>query len=234
MKQYTVGHRGAAGEAPESTLKAFKIGCESPADVVECDIHLSKDKKLVVFHDSVLYRTSNGTGWVKDFTFEELRKLDAGDGEKIPSLEEVVDLVKSYNKKLVIEIKGEDWPTTEETTKAFAEYISADPTLLEWTFIHSFWHPAVKMIKNLYPKASTWVIMMLGLPPEEMLQLILNANANGASIEKDYISPELVKLTKEKGISLNAWLLNDEDNFKAMKNLGVDGLITNYPNKFHL
>lgn len=75
MNQYIVGHRGAMGLAPENTLKAFRIGCESNAQVVECDIHLSKDKQLIVIHDNILDRTTNGNGWVGDFTLEELKNL---------------------------------------------------------------------------------------------------------------------------------------------------------------
>ena len=93
MNQYLVGHRGAMGLAPENTLKAFKIGCLSGAEIVECDIHHSRDKKLIVFHDNTLERTSNGKGWLRDCSLPEMKKLDAGEGQKIPELKEVVELV---------------------------------------------------------------------------------------------------------------------------------------------
>ena len=121
MEQYIIGHRGAAGLAPENTLKAFRIGCENGADLVECDIHLNKDKELVVIHDNTLERTTNGKGWVRDFTLKELQSFDAGQGEKISTLTEVFDLVSSYKKKLVIEIKGESWEIAQETTKKLVE-----------------------------------------------------------------------------------------------------------------
>ncbi|VVA44416.1 conserved hypothetical protein [Candidatus Roizmanbacteria bacterium] len=234
MNQYIVGHRGAAGLAPENTLKAFKIGCENNADVVECDIHLSKDKKLIVIHDGILDRTTNGKGWVKDYTFEELRKLDAGDGEKIPTLEEVIDTVFKYNKKLIIEIKAEDWQIAEELTNAFIIFLSEHRDIIPHIFVHSFWHEVVKNVKEKFPEVQTFIIMMLGLTPEKMLQLILNAKANGAAIENDYISSELISLAHKQNLSLNAWLLNDQNSFDKMKKLGVDGLITNYPGRFKI
>lgn len=234
MNQYIVGHRGAAGLAPENTLKAFKIGCENNADVVECDIHLSKDKKLIVIHDGILDRTTNGKGWVKDYTFEELRKLDAGDGEKIPTLEEVINIVFKFNKKLIIEIKAEDWQTAEELTNAFIVFLSEHKNIISNIFIHSFWHEVVKNIKQKFPEVQTFIIMMLGLSPEKMLQLILDSKANGAAIENDYISSELVSLAHKNNLSLNAWLLNDQNSFDKMKKLGVDGLITNYPGRFKI
>ena len=151
MNQYIVGHRGAMGLAPENTLKAFKIGCGSNVEVVECDIHLSKDKKLIVIHDNTLDRTTNGEGWVRDFTLEELKKLDAGDGETIPTLDEVINLVMDYNKKLIIEIKGESWEVVKETTAHLIEYLKGNKYSDKF-IIHSFWHAAVKLIKEKYPQ----------------------------------------------------------------------------------
>lgn len=231
--QYIVGHRGAMGLAPEDTLKAFKIGCESNIDIVECDIHLSQDKQLVVIHDNTLDRTTNGKGWVKDMTLEELKKLDAGDGETIPTLDEVVELVMGYNKKLIIEIKGESWDVVKETTDHLIKYLQ-DNKYYDKFLIHSFWHEAVKLIKEKYPQIKTAVIMMLGLSSQKMIELIESANADGASIAYDYISPELVKLAREKNLFLDAWVLDYETTFKKLKEMGVNGLITNHPGKFSL
>lgn len=234
MKQYVIGHRGAAGLAPENTLKAFKVGCEAGVEVVECDIHLTKDKKLIVIHDGTLDRTTNGTGWVNDYTFDEIRKLDAGQGEQIPTLEEVVDLVLNYETHLIIEIKAEDEQIAHEQTEAFINFLSARPDIIPKIYLHSFWHDTVKTIKARFPELRSYVIMMIGLTPQKMFQLILDANADGASIEQDYISPELVKLCQARGIELNAWLLNDQSSFNKMKAMGVEGLITNFPGKFQL
>src|SRR3989338_187022 len=233
MNQYIVGHRGAIGLAPENTLKAFKIGCGSNVEVVECDIKMSKDKKLIVIHDNTLDRTTNGEGWVRDFTLEELKKLDAGDGETIPTLDEVINLVMDYNKKLIIEIKGESWEVVKETTAHLIEYLKCNKYSDKF-IIHSFWHAAVKLIKEKYPQIKTSVIMMLGLPPQKMIALIESANADGAAIAYDYISPELVRLAKEKNLFLDAWVLDYETTFNRLKEIGVNGLITNHPGKFSL
>ncbi len=219
--------------APENTLKAFKIGCESNAAVVECDIHLSKDKKLVVIHDNTLDRTTNGKGWVRDYTLEELKKLDAGKGETIPTLDEVVSLVMNYNKKLIIEIKGESWEVVKETADHLLGYLKDNEHSNKF-IIHSFWHEAAKLVKEKYPQIKTSVIMMLGLPPQKIIDLIESANADGAAIAYDYISPELVKLAREKDLFLDAWVLDYETTFNRLKNMRVNGLITNYPGKFSL
>lgn len=233
MNQYIVGHRGAMGLAPENTLKAFQIGCESNAQVVECDIHLSKDKQLIVIHDNTLNRTTNGTGWVRDFTLTELKKLDAGDGETIPTLDEVVGLVMNTNKKLIIEIKGESWNVVKETADSLLEYLKGNK-YSDKLIVHSFWHEVVKLVKEKLPEIKTAVIMMLGLPPQKMIDLIHSANADGAAIAYDYISPELVKLANKKNLFLDAWVLDYETTFNRLKEMGVNGLITNYPGKFNL
>ncbi len=234
MKQYVIGHRGAAGRAPENTLKAFRIGCESEAEVVECDIHLTKDKKLVVIHDGTLDRTTNGSGWVKDYTLEELRKLDAGEGEKIPTIEEVVDLVFRYNKKLIIEIKAEDWPAALEQADAFTAFLDSNKDAVTRICLHSFWLDILAKVKASFPELRTFAVVWVGLTPDKLLQLILDAKADGVSIEQDYVSSEFVDLCRQHNIEINAFLLNDVSSFEKMRDRGVDGLITNCPDKFHL
>ena len=109
---YTIAHRGASGYAPENTFAAFDLAAEMNADMIELDVQLTKDRQIVVIHDDRVDRTTNGSGFVKDFTLEELQKLDAGSwygpafqGERIPTLEAVL---KRYHKKigLLIELKG--------------------------------------------------------------------------------------------------------------------------------
>ena len=105
------GHRGASGYAPENTLPAFKMAADMGADGVELDIQLTSDGEIVVCHDETIDRTSNGAGWLKDFTFKELRRLDfsngnaAYEGVKIPTMEEVFDLLQPTGLVINIELK---------------------------------------------------------------------------------------------------------------------------------
>ncbi|MFD6726503.1 glycerophosphodiester phosphodiesterase, partial [Streptomyces sp. NPDC060131] len=93
MNFLTIGHRGAMGVEPENTLRSFVAAEQAGLDVVELDLHLSKDGALVVMHDADVDRTTDGTGAIADKTLEELRALDAGRGERIPVFEEVLDAV---------------------------------------------------------------------------------------------------------------------------------------------
>ncbi|MGL4971324.1 MAG: glycerophosphodiester phosphodiesterase family protein, partial [Cetobacterium sp.] len=110
---YILAHRGASGTAPENTIAAFKKAIIDGCDGFEFDVQQTKDGKLVVFHDWTLERTSNGKGYVREHTLDELKELDAGSwfgeefkGEKIPTLEETLDLIPD-NMLINIELKEE-------------------------------------------------------------------------------------------------------------------------------
>ena len=101
-----IGHRGACGYEPENTLRSFKKALDLGVDTIELDVHKTKDEATVVIHDEKVDKTTNGTGFVADKSLEEIKKLDAGKGEKIPTLEEVLDLV-NRKAQVNIELKGE-------------------------------------------------------------------------------------------------------------------------------
>src|SRR5690242_7213158 len=103
---WVVGHRGAMGYCPENTLVSFERGLELGADWIELDVHLSRDGELIVIHDESLERTTNGHGLVGEHMLAELRELDAGEGQSIPTLSEVLDWARAKNAVVDIEIKN--------------------------------------------------------------------------------------------------------------------------------
>src|SRR5205823_15082801 len=107
MKQILVtGHRGAAGLEPENTLRSFRRACDLGVDRIETDVRLTRDDRLICVHDAAVDRTTNGVGPVAEMSFDQLRWLDAGDGERIPTLEEALATVRG-RAVLQIELKGE-------------------------------------------------------------------------------------------------------------------------------
>ena len=104
-------HRGASGYAPENTLDAFRKAVEMGADGIELDVQMTKDGELVVIHDETIDRVSNGKGWVKDYTYEELKKFNFNKThleytkEEIPTLEQVYLLIQPTNLTINVEIK---------------------------------------------------------------------------------------------------------------------------------
>lgn len=113
-----VGHRGAAALKPENTLSSFEEALKY-VQAIELDVHVSKTGELVVIHDDTVDRTTNKKGYVKDLTLKELKKLDAGNNEKIPTLNEVLDLIN--NSAIVnIELKGKETALpVSETIKSY-------------------------------------------------------------------------------------------------------------------
>ncbi|MBU1163058.1 MAG: glycerophosphodiester phosphodiesterase, partial [Proteobacteria bacterium] len=133
-----MGHRGAAALEPENTLLSIRKAMEIGVDAVEIDVHLSKDKEIVVMHDSTLDRTTNGTGPVNNYTLSELKKYDAGKGETIPTLQQVMELTDK-KVSLVIELKEKD------TEKIVVEQIKKNK-IEDNVYVISFWHRLVKNV----------------------------------------------------------------------------------------
>src|SRR3989344_4626849 len=116
-----IAHRGASGHKPENTLAAFAKALEIGVDIIELDVRVCKTGELVVFHDMALERTTNGNGLVADTSLEELKKLDAGGGEQVPTLKEVIDLV---NKRVVLNIEMKGKGVVEQLATILKGYLN--------------------------------------------------------------------------------------------------------------
>jgi len=167
-KVLIIAHRGASGYEPENTLRSVKKALELGADTVEVDVHASRDGYMVVIHDARLERTTDGKGYAKDMTLKELKKLDAGLGEQIPTLEEVIQLVKG-KARLVVELKV---PGTEERVlQEIKENLLEDEAV-----ITSFYHPVIRRVKELNPNVQAGVI--IASRPIKPAQLAIDTKAN--------------------------------------------------------
>ncbi len=157
-------HRGASGYYPENTMTSFEGAIKQNADGIELDVHLSKDGYLIVCHDETLNRTTNGKGFIKQFDLYELKQLDAGSwydkkykGEKMPLLEEVIDLIKGTNMDLNIELKAGSifYPGIEEKVLKMIEKYN----IKEQVIISSFDHYALVKIKSLDSEIKTGILL---------------------------------------------------------------------------
>jgi glycerophosphoryl diester phosphodiesterase len=144
-----MGHRGAAALAPENTLLSIATAMEIGVNAVEIDVHLSKDKEIVVIHDATVDRTTNGTGAVSRYALNELKKLDAGKGETIPTLQEVIDFIHG-KVRLVIELK-------EAGTEEPVVQLIKRNGLWENVYVISFWHRLVKTVKEIEGRIKKFV-----------------------------------------------------------------------------
>jgi len=230
IKCLIAGHRGAASLAPENTLKAFKIGLEN-ADAVECDVRLTKDGVFAVMHDSDLRRTANRDGKVKDYTMAELAEFDAGDGEKIPSLSDALKLTAAFGKTLIIEIKTEDGERPEAAARALQKTFSAFGSLPQ-IIVCSFNHETLKSVRNLIPKIIIAATMKEGMTAGEIESEMSGLDTDGVSVEFHSLSRELAAKIKARGMFLQAWVVNKEEDFKTMLKMGVDWIYTDFPGRW--
>lgn len=227
-------HRGASGYAPENTMSAFRKAVELGCHGIECDVQMTKDGSLVICHDETLDRTTDGKGFLKDLNFDELRELDAGGwfdaefkNEKIPRLRELLRLVKEKGLLLNIEIKSGivQYPGIEQKVMAEVEAFGLESRVI----ISSFNHYAVKKCKELNPSVKTGILYMEGL--YEPWNYMKTLDCECAHPFYMALVPEIAKGLKTRGHIINVFTVNDGRAAAGLANMGVDGIITNYPDK---
>jgi len=228
---YILGHRGASGAAPENTESAFKKAFQIGADGVELDVHLTKDKELVVIHDERVDRTTDGTGYVKDLTLREIKKLDAGSyfssqfaGERILTLEEALELVRSF-KLINIEIKNMiiKYKDIERELLSTIQGMNLESKVI----CSSFNHYSIALIKQLSPDIKTGLLYF-----STLYQPWVYAERIGADAIHPYylnVSSNIIKECHRNKIKVNVWTVDDRDMIKKMIKNQVDMIITNYP-----
>lgn len=220
-----IGHRGACGYAPENTLLSFKKALEFNVDMVELDVYALSSGELVVIHDETVDRTTNGKGYVWDFSFDEIRKLDAGEGEQVPTLNEVLDLIQRKC-QVNIELKGEG--TAEPTAKLIEDYLEKG-----WQYedflVSSFNHHELKKFKDLSPKTRTGALITA--IPIDYAKFAEDLGAFSANLDIDFINKDFVQDAHQRGLKVYVFTVNTEEDIKRMKKLSVDGIFTNFPDR---
>jgi glycerophosphoryl diester phosphodiesterase len=214
-----MGHRGAPFYEPENTLRSFARALEMGVAAVELDVQLTRDGRLAVIHDETVDRTTDGTGRVRDLTLAELKTLDAGRGERIPALEEVVDLVKG-RAHLVVELKQPD--AAAPLLRFFQER-----RLFEDAHIISFWHPVVRDLKEMEPRLATGVLMV-GCPADPA-GLARAARADALVLHYAYVTPEVVAAAHQAGLLVYVWNIDSVEALKPYLRMNLDGIGSNRP-----
>jgi glycerophosphoryl diester phosphodiesterase len=216
---HVTGHRGAAGLEPENTLRSFQRALDLRVDAIELDVHLTKDQHLVVIHDSTVNRTTDGLGAVSDLTLHEIQQLDAGQGEQVPTLREVVDFV-AERAVLQIELKGLG------VEQKVASIIKANH-IIDNVIVTSFRHAMVKTMKRLNPQIATGVLF-LGLPIDAP-RLARDAHADAVHPHVNYVDAQLVEYCHRQGLFVRVWNTDDPIKMQEMVSLDVDAIGSNRP-----
>ena len=217
-----IGHKGASAIAPENTLKAFKKAIELKADMVEFDIHKTKGGEIVIIHDSDTLSITGVQGLIKEMTLEEIKKLDAGEGEKIPTL---LELIKVAKEKVGLQIEIKSSGLLEKLIK-----LLKGENLVNTSIVSCFAFGELVKLKNLEP------IIRLGfLLPEDLVRVrqikrkILKAVDNKFYAIHPHFNitdKEIVDFAHDNGLKVNVWTVNDKDDMERLIQLGVDGIIT--------
>lgn len=212
-----IGHRGARALEPENTLRAVARGLEC-VEWVEVDVRLSRDGIPVVIHDPSVDRTTDGKGLVREMALADLRRLDAGQGERIPFLQEVLDRV-GHRGGLVVEAKEVE--TVPAISPLLREYGTQDVMLV------SFHAGALPAARSLLPGLATGLIV--SRPEGDPVEMALRAGAGTVLPRLDLVSEELVRAARERGIRVIPWTLNSRDEVRRAVALGADGFATDDP-----
>lgn len=205
------------GVEPENTLRSFVAAQESGLDVIELDLHLSKDGVLVVMHDPDVDRTTDGTGAIADQTLAELRALDAGGGERIPVFEEVLDAVRA---PLQAEIKD------VQAARALAEVMNARD-LAGRVEVSSFHDEAIAEIARLVPGVRT--ALVASRYGTDVVDRAVAAGASTVCLNIRRLTLEIVEHARKADLRIIGWVVNTQDHLRLVRALGLDGATTDYP-----
>lgn len=224
MKDFIlIGHRGACHYKPENTLSSFKKALQLKCPYLECDVHLTKDKEVVIIHDKTLDRTTNGKGLVKNFTLKELKRLDAGNKEKMPTLQELISLVKN-KAEIVIELK--DGKNIVEKVLQLIKRNRIENDILIVSFHHSY----LRKVKRLNNNIKTGLLLFRPLLPIERAKL---CKANLIGIYYKFLTRKIIQKSHKNNLKIFAYEgVRENLNKKQIKkliNLGLDGIALNNP-----
>jgi glycerophosphoryl diester phosphodiesterase len=215
-----VAHRGASAYEPENTVRSFERAFQLGADFVELDVRLSEDGWLVVIHDQAVDRTTNGSGLVRDLTLNKLKALDAGKGEKIPTLTEVLERFRETKHRFFVEVKE---PGLEEKLLDTIIGHEAEDSVV----ITSFYHTVLRKIREMRKDIKCGAIF--ACQPVNPEKLAIAAEASILLPKLQYVNAEMVSRAHKNNLSIIPWPINDKDDAKKMINLDVDGIVTDKP-----
>ncbi len=240
-------HRGAAGLAPENTLAAFRMAIELGADASELDLQATKDGVVVVIHDDTVDRTTDGRGRIADLTLAEIKRLDAGAkfgaafrGERVPTLRELVDLVKAsgnHRFRLNLEIKfaeGREGEPLDLEERVLA--VLAETGFIDRVIVQSFHHPSAAKMKRLAPTIPAGLLVGQRQQPADPVAAVRQHGVDYYAPHHSLVTPDLLQTLHRASIPVVTWTANDPADMRRLIALGLgtlpgDAMISDYPDR---
>jgi len=239
-----IAHRGASGLAPENTLSAFEKAIEIGVDRIEMDLRLTIDGEVVVLHDKTIMRTTNGWGSVRKLSLKRLKRYSAGSwfhhefsAEKVPTFREVLELVKGRT-TLLLEIKDGS-PYHHGIERHIIDLIN-EYKAHDWCIVQSFNDGVLKNFRelpNLHSDVQKLFEAFIPVAPFyggsrfSYKRIERYDFAKEININYRYVNPRVVRKVHQMGKKVNVWTVNEPQNLKKYVEMGVDGIITDFPNR---
>jgi glycerophosphoryl diester phosphodiesterase len=214
------GHRGAPGypRQAENTRLSFTKALDAGADGIEFDIRRCGDGRLVVIHDETVDRTTNGRGRVRDLSYEELREFDAGSGESIPLLTDTLD---EFGSKCILNIELKDGAIAADVKRLVLER-----QLEQRVIVSAFeWN-------ELRPLTPEVPIALLSSKVKNLIAMAHDLSAKTIHPRRDIATRSLIDAAHEAKLKVNVWTVNDMDEVFRLRDLGVDGIFSDFPERF--
>ena len=222
-----IAHRGASGHRPENTLPAYELAVEQGADMIEIDLHRTRDGAIVVTHDEELAGIG-GRGEIAQATLAEVRALNAGGGEPVPTLDEVLDGFATripFNLELK-RGKQAEYPGLEQAT---LEAVNQRGLLARMLF-SSFYDPVLARLRALSPEARIALLISRKFP-QRAVERAKALGAEALNPEDSLVTAELVREAHAAGLAVYVFTVDEEAELRRFLDLGVDGIFTNHPDR---
>jgi glycerophosphoryl diester phosphodiesterase len=227
-----IAHRGASGYAPENTLAAFRKAVAMGLEFIETDLQLSRDARFVAIHDETVSRTTNGQGAVHDLTLAELRRLDAGSwfgsaftGERIPTLEEILEFAKRHDVVFYLEIKPSGtWGGEHALIGAIREAGEVARIV-----VISFDANIVEAVRKSEPTLMTGLLYDGQLP--NPIEKALEIGARQLCVRGDLVTPAMIAAAKKNDLQVICWTVNHPAHMRLLSDAGVNGIMSDYPDR---
>ena len=223
-----VGHRGAMGHALENTIESVKKAIELNVDGIEIDVFKSKTGELVVYHDPFLSRLSNSNAFIEQISLDSIKKVELIGGFSIPTLKEIVDIIpeKIF---LNIELKGKD--TANETNIIIINHLNKFNLPISKFIISSFRWDELKKIRSINKDVPIAILVDSLHKIDDAIKLAKQINAVALNPNNKFITRGIVNKIQSNNIKVYPYTINNPKNIKRMRSMGVDAIITDYPER---
>ena len=219
----SIGHRGAAGHAPENTLGAIHKGIALGVDFIEIDVRRTADGALVILHDETVNRTTNGKGRVDRLSLREIQTFSAGNGEIIPTLEDALKAVAGRAGLLLeLKVKG----MAQQAVEAVQRVAFTDPVIYA-----SFLHDELTQVRTFAPNAP--LMALFGRLPRNPVVRAVTHGASHVGLRHDTATHRLVEACHRAGLLVCVYTADSPRDIQHGLSLGVDGVISNYPERIY-